>query len=447
MAKVCLRIALLCCAMTLPLSAQALRVSDEMTMAGSPVAVSVTVDLSEPILGCSFGVRHDAARLTPTSYAQGAALVGMNGGAGAEYFEFNVTPANGPGSYLATVFTLSFPFATIPAGVDHEVAVISYNSSAGSAPGSSTALTLAADLGDPMVGITLTNATATSLSPLLDNGTVTFDVPPPTGFTCTLVDSCICSFDLNWSNPTAYTSVEVRRDGTLIATLPGNATSFSANLPVLGSTSTFSVRGAVGAIESTDTNCLADCPAVVPAPVPSGFTCTVSSADPMAGCTVDVSWTLEGTYTSFAIFVDGVLFSNLPGTATSDSVSLAVSANAQQICLEATDECGDPLTMNVCCDVTCNPGIQLIRGDCNSDGLVDLADTIFELAALFTGGGPVPCEDSCDLNDDGVLDISDGIYNLLNLFGGGAPPAAPFPACGVDPTDTDTLGCSNYTAC
>ena len=79
-----------------------------------------------------------------------------------------------------------------------------------------------------------------------------------------------------------------------------------------------------------------------------------------------------------------------------------------------------------------------LRGDCNTDSLLNIADAILGLGILFSGAGPADCEDACDSNDDGVHDISDGIRILLYLFTGGAPIPAPGARnCGEDPTGDD----------
>ena len=113
----------------------------------------------------------------------------------------------------------------------------------------------------------------------------------------------------------------------------------------------------------------------------------------------------------------------------------------------ATDECGDPITANVCCDVTCAPGTLFVRGDCNADSGIDIGDPIAVLGVLFSGTGPALCDDACDMNDDGSVDISDPIFLLSNLFSGGADPAAPFPGCGTDGADTDALDCASFPPC
>jgi hypothetical protein len=58
------------------------------------------------------------------------------------------------------------------------------------------------------------------------------------------------------------------------------------------------------------------------------------------------------------------------------------------------------------------------RGDCNSDGLVDLADVIFILNYLFKGGpNPDPFW-AGDANSDSTVDLADAVY----LFRLGPPP-------------------------
>ncbi|MAJ27944.1 hypothetical protein CBD41_00890, partial [bacterium TMED181] len=88
---------------------------------------------------------------------------------------------------------------------------------------------------------------------------------------------------------------------------------------------------------------------------------------------------------------------------------------------------------------------EFIRGDCNADGGFNIADAIFVLAALFSGGPAGTCLDACDANDDGGINIADAIYSLAALFSGGPPPTPT--SCGVDPTDTDPLDCVSFPPC
>jgi|RhiMethySRZTD1v2_1073278.scaffolds.fasta_scaffold78449_4 hypothetical protein len=80
------------------------------------------------------------------------------------------------------------------------------------------------------------------------------------------------------------------------------------------------------------------------------------------------------------------------------------------------------------------PGL-FVRGDTNNDGKVNIADCVFLLNYLFTGGSKTACYEVGDVNDDKGQDISDAVYLLVFLFQGGATPPAPFPSCDYDPND------------
>jgi len=87
-----------------------------------------------------------------------------------------------------------------------------------------------------------------------------------------------------------------------------------------------------------------------------------------------------------------------------------------------------------------------LRGEINGDTSVNIADAMFLLTQLFSGGPAGTCADASDVNDDGSVNLADPIRLLAYLFSGGEVPDAPFPACGVDPT-TDMLGCVSFGSC
>ncbi len=91
-------------------------------------------------------------------------------------------------------------------------------------------------------------------------------------------------------------------------------------------------------------------------------------------------------------------------------------------------------------------GPEFSRGDCNGDGLFNVADAIFTLGAVFGTGPPSDCADACDSNDDELLDIADPIWKLTYLFSMGAAPPDPFGACGSDPT-AGALSCLAFSGC
>jgi len=87
------------------------------------------------------------------------------------------------------------------------------------------------------------------------------------------------------------------------------------------------------------------------------------------------------------------------------------------------------------------PGTPFIRGDCNQDLNIDVADAITVLAYLFQSG-KVDCLTACDTDATDALDIADAVYLLTHLFAAGPPPPPPFPTCAPEPTP-DTLPCEN----
>ncbi|MEM7166206.1 MAG: LamG-like jellyroll fold domain-containing protein [Planctomycetota bacterium] len=90
---------------------------------------------------------------------------------------------------------------------------------------------------------------------------------------------------------------------------------------------------------------------------------------------------------------------------------------------------------------------RFVRGDVNGDDLHSLVDAILLLDFLFSQNSPTPlsCHDAADYNDDGNVNLIDVIANLMYVFSlGGPAPAAPFPACGADPT-LDLLGCDRMS--
>ncbi len=88
-------------------------------------------------------------------------------------------------------------------------------------------------------------------------------------------------------------------------------------------------------------------------------------------------------------------------------------------------------------------GFAFLRGDSNRDVKLDIADAVFTLDALFTGGTLWRCADSADANDDGRVDISDPVAALLWLFQAGSALPAPNATAGFDPTDDD-LRCEGH---
>ena len=95
-----------------------------------------------------------------------------------------------------------------------------------------------------------------------------------------------------------------------------------------------------------------------------------------------------------------------------------------------------------------DPELKFTRGDCNSDGKVDLADAVCALNSLFGGAATPDCRAALDVNGDANVNITDPVSLLNFLFAGGLAPAAPFPDCGPTALATDkALGCENPPRC
>jgi hypothetical protein len=93
-----------------------------------------------------------------------------------------------------------------------------------------------------------------------------------------------------------------------------------------------------------------------------------------------------------------------------------------------------------------------IRGDCNTDQMVDIADPAATMSYLFLGVYDPACLDACDSNDDGVVDLADVASTLRFLFKLGPilPLPGPYPPGGYDPTPDIyglDLGCEAGDPC
>ncbi|MCA8962614.1 MAG: lamin tail domain-containing protein [Planctomycetes bacterium] len=102
-----------------------------------------------------------------------------------------------------------------------------------------------------------------------------------------------------------------------------------------------------------------------------------------------------------------------------------------------------PLTGN-CPSLPCSVEpveVEFIRGDVNSDGVVDSLDLDQLLLYVFEDAMLPDCLDPLDVNDDGFIGIADADRLALAL-GGAATIPGPYPNPGTDPTGTDPFICT-----
>ena len=106
-------------------------------------------------------------------------------------------------------------------------------------------------------------------------------------------------------------------------------------------------------------------------------------------------------------------------------------------------------------------GLPQVQGDCNQDGVVDVADVICSIGITFPGFDllsrdptPLPCDGDAtsdgnlavlDLNADGAANFLDGVYIANYLFNGGAAPPQGDGCFGV----VEAAGCGrkSYSFC
>lgn len=74
--------------------------------------------------------------------------------------------------------------------------------------------------------------------------------------------------------------------------------------------------------------------------------------------------------------------------------------------------------------------IPFVRGNCNGDNKVNIADGIWILNELFLQGPSGTCVAACDANDDAKYDSADAVFVINYRLLDGPMPSAPFPDCG-----------------
>ena len=433
---------LLCCLMVVSFGGVALAggttatlsVSNTSGLPGDTVTAVVSLEVFSDAQGFQLGVSHDGLVAPATLITPGAALAATNGGTGPDFFFENTAAANGPGVTVGAILSLAPPLESLSAGT-HEIAIIDYQIEATATPGSISPLTITGNLGVPTLSVVVT-VDSNSMTPSTIDGSIEVTTPAVSGVSATVVDACLCEASLGWTNEFAYDSIEILADGVLLETLPGSATSTTLSL---GSTAEeFCVVGIANATAAPGVCTTASCDLPTVGAAPTAIDCSIDHET----CNVTVSWTnSEVDYSAIEVFLDGASAAILPGADSSAVVTLAGTEILSTIEVVATDACGNVLAP-ISCMTECLPE-RLIRGDANGDSSIDISDVIAGLGYTFSGN-PVGCLDALDANDSGGIDISDSIFMLAYIFSAAAEPLAPFPNCGVDPTE-DAIDCANYT--
>ncbi len=128
-------------------------------------------------------------------------------------------------------------------------------------------------------------------------------IPRPTDLVCAPEEDTV---KLTWSNPYNYDSVEILRDGELLAQLSGDATTYTDTQVPVGP-HTYEVRGKSDGVTTGSVSCEIR----IQVPPPASLSCAAR------GQTVTLTWSLTGSVGGVVVARDGDVMAELPGTATS----------------------------------------------------------------------------------------------------------------------------------
>ncbi|MDE0960388.1 MAG: hypothetical protein OSB09_06375, partial [Planctomycetota bacterium] len=274
--------------------------------------------------------------------------------------------------------------------------------------------------------------------------------------------------DIEWQNPIDYDELIVEKDGLPLTTLAGDATTFSDAVTAAGDYQ-YGVRGVLAGDASLAVNCSVTVfdlsisienqvaiagQASLQIPVLSSFSASVEAYDlsiEFPGDLLDIAAvTTDGTdagvigaeqvlveaddsatggyITVQVVFDAGPPFAGQELPAGIDqtilmmefSVAASGFVDGEERDLSFIDGLGPSQVANqIIIDGAFLGPVQngatltfleqpiFLRGDCNGDDAVNLADVIFGLTYLFAGGVPPQCMKACDTDDTGNVNLTD----------------------------------------
>lgn len=265
--------------------------------------------------------------------------------------------------------------------------------------------------------------------------TVTIEEPQAIGgLTCTSERGSSDAL-ISWTNPSLYDQLQIRVDGSVWDTLPGDAEEYVISLDPAEGGLSFPVE-VVGFVNGVEIGPAASCVVDITGPLPvENLTCTVVPGTR----NVLVSWTNPSEYEELIVQTEGEVLELITTSSTSATI-VGLASKFHVVCIISLIEGWGGET---CCifDI---PKF-FIRGDADENGIVDGNDINFVINAAL--GGPWPsCESGADADDDGAITLSDATYLVNFLLLGGPAPGAPTGACGQEST-VDSLTCLFHGAC
>lgn len=394
---------------------QTVSASDGTGEVGDQIDIAITLDSAAgDVQGWSWGVENDEAVATINAVADGSTTATVGSGGGPPAFNtVNIVP----GGWTVGVVIDFLGCCTLAPGAGLEMEIATYDAVA---EGTST-VCFVNTLGTPEVA-TVVVISGASIPPATTCGNITVTVPIlDPAFTYTAGDASVTIP----ASPSDVTGITINASiaDTESSDDPSMTQGFSMGLgngPELTATGIASINDLAGLNGGTGPSFFGE------NLLPDGWTVGV------------VYNFLGGVFLDFAVDNNEVIEATYDATGVSDG---DVSA------LTWTNDLGTPAVANVVVvsgasipaafvdgaisfnEVTTTP---FLRGDCNDDGIVNIADGIWTLNELFQSGPSAGCAAACDANGDGMVDASDATYIFTYRFSGGAPPPAPFPDCGDD---------------
>lgn len=376
-------------------------IGDASGSAGDSFTTAATMDNNGgEVQGWSFGVCHDETALTITDAVSGADTQTVQNGAPAGFEQIS-TFANGATQGVVICFTGCAVIA--PGTANFEMLTMDYDIIGAS----STDICFCDTLGSPAVS-TVAVVAGASIPPATTCGQVSIINPNQliaSSGTAVLGEAAATTLSLNNVTMGAVDAVQmnITYDDTIL-TSTGVTPLFAYDFFAVqaGGTSGEIVMGAV-----------ADTTPPLDNQIPAGAQTDLASLE----------WTASAEGSSAIAWVDGL------GNPAQDNAVVTGQTTPEQPTLVD----GSMAVVNY---------NSFLRGDCNSDDNVNIADGIYGINWLFQGGPEPTCDDACDTNDDGTLDAADMIYIFNYRFLDGPMPSAPFPSSDLDPTAGDGLGCN-----
>lgn len=404
---------------------------------GSEFEASVRLDTRvDGVQGWSFGIRHDETVLEFLGAEIGADAATMNNGGPPEFMPINTEEG---GVTSAVVGCLICGTATLDAGEDYELLKMRYRvvadpSQADPCEPIETTLAFDSTLGTPPVSNVFTVSGATEEAEFVD-ASVTVRCPGTLEVTRCEGDTENVFLEWAFSGQPEWGFLALYRDTELIAMLEPDATSYTDEALEPGDYH-YTLATIVVEDPTSPTLLFFDCVATV-------IAITVTGVDPSVGIWLGGD-ELTVTGTAFAdpmtarFFAEGEEPLELEVLEVVSETELRVSTpeapRLGRYGIQVETEKGAAELADVF-------EYGFVRGDSNSDNVLDVSDSVHILQYLFEGTVPVPrCRDAADSNDDGRIDIADSIKILGAIFVPEETLPPPFGEPGQDPTPDD-LGC------